>query len=136
MHDDLVQRDFTAGAPNTTWLTDITGHPTTAEGKLYLGAVKDCYSNRIVGYSIDSHRRSSLELAALRCALRDPRGVIVHSDRGAQFRSTSYRRLLRAHGLTGSMGQVGTCGDNAAMESLFSLPQKNVLDTRRWRARE
>jgi transposase InsO family protein len=138
MPDDLVRRDFTADAPNTTWLTDITEHPTTAEGKLYLCAVKDCYSNRIVGYSIDSHRRSSLAVAALRnaIALRDPRGVIVHSDRGAQFRSTSYRRLLRAHGLTGSMGQVGTCGDNAAMESLFSLPQKNVLDTRRWRARE
>ncbi|GAB2960424.1 hypothetical protein GCM10017788_59870 [Amycolatopsis acidiphila] len=67
---------------------------------------------------------------------RDPRGVVVHSDRGAQFRSAAYRRLLRAHGLTGSMGRVGACGDNAAMESFFSLLQKNVLDTRRWRTRE
>lgn len=115
VHDDLVDRDFTATAPNTKWLTDITEH-STAEGKLYLCAVKDCYSNRIVGYSIGPRMRSSLAVAALRnaIALRNPQGVIVHSDRGSQFRSRSYRRLLRSHGLTGSMGRVGACGDNAA----------------------
>jgi transposase InsO family protein len=137
VHDDLVRRDFTATAPNTKWLTDITEHP-TSEGKLYLCAIKDCYSNKIVGYSIDSHMRASLAVSALRNAitLRDPDGVVVHSDRGAQFRSDAYRRVLRAHGLTGSMGRVGACGDNAAMESFFSLLQKNILDTRRWRTRE
>lgn len=137
VHDDLVRRDFTADAPNIKWLTDITEHP-TSEGKLYLCAIKDCYSNKIVGYSIDSHMRASLAIAALRnaIALRDPCGVVVHSDRGAQFRSAAYRRLLRAHGLAGSMGRVGACGDNAAMESFFSLLQKNVLDTRRWSTRE
>ena len=137
VHDDLVDRDFTATAPNTTWLTDITEHA-TAEGKLYLCAVKDCYSNRIVGYSIGPRMRSSLAVAALRnaIALRNPQGVIVHSDRGSQFRSRSYRRLLRSHGLTGSMGRVGACGDNAAMESFFSLLQKNILNTRRWKSRE
>ncbi|NBH09088.1 IS3 family transposase [Amycolatopsis sp. SID8362] len=137
VHDDLVRRDFTADAPNTKWLTDITEHP-TGEGKLYLCAVKDCYSNKIVGYSIASHMRASLAVSALRNAisLRDPHGVVVHSDRGAQFRSAAYQRLLRSHGLTGSMGRVGACGDNAAMESFFSLLQKNVLDTRRWRTRE
>ncbi|WP_434219586.1 IS3 family transposase [Amycolatopsis nalaikhensis] len=137
VHDDLVRRDFTATAPNTKWLTDITEH-STGEGKLYLCAVKDCYSNKIVGYSIDSHMRASLAVSALRnaIALRDPAGTVVHSDRGAQFRSAAYRRLLRSHRLTGSMGRVGACGDNAAMESFFSLLQKNVLDTRRWRTRE
>jgi putative transposase len=137
VHDDLVRRDFTADAPNTKWLIDITEHP-TGEGKLYLCAVKDCYSNKIVGYSIASHMRASLAVSALRnaIALRDPSDVVVHSDRGAQFRSGAYRRLLRGHGLTGSMGRVGACGDNAAMESFFSLLQKNVLDTRRWRTRE
>ncbi|MEV7043878.1 IS3 family transposase [Amycolatopsis sp. NPDC051061] len=137
VHDDLVRRDFTADAPNTKWLTDITEHP-TGEGKLYLCAVKDCYSNRIVGYSIASHMRASLAVSALRnaIALRDPSDVVVHSDRGAQFRSAAYQRLLRGHGLAGSMGRVGACGDNAAMESFFSLLQKNVLDTRRWRTRE
>ena len=137
VHDDLVRRDFTAETPNIKWLTDITEHP-TGEGKLYLCAVKDCYSNKIVGYSIDSHMRASLAVSALRnaIALRDPRETVVHSDRGAQFRSTAYRRVLRVHGLNGSMGRVGACGDNAAMESFFSLLQKNVLDTRRWPTRE
>lgn len=137
VHDDLVRRDFTAETPNIKWLTDITEHP-TGEGKLYLCAVKDCYSNKIVGYSIDSHMRASLAVSALRnaIALRDPRETVVHSDRGAQVRSTAYRRVLRVHGLNGSMGRVGACGDNAAMESFFSLLQKNVLDTRRWPTRE
>ncbi|MFC4855995.1 IS3 family transposase [Actinophytocola glycyrrhizae] len=137
VHDDLVRRDFTAEAPNTKWLTDITEHP-TSEGKLYLCAVKDCYSNKIVGYSIATHMRASLAVRALRnaIALRNPAGTVVHSDRGAQFRSTAYRRVLRVHGLNGSMGRVGACGDNAAMESFFSLLQKNVLDTRRWHTRE
>ena len=112
-----------------TWLTDITEH---------LCAIKDCYSNKIVGYSIDSHLRASLAVSALRnaIALRGPRGTVVHSDRGARFRSTAYRRVLRVHGLIGSMGRAGACGDNAAMESFFSLLQKNVLDTRRWHTRE
>ena len=137
MHDDLVRRDFTADTPNAKWLTDVTEHPTN-EGKLYLCAIKDCYSNKIVGYSIAFHMRASLAVSALRnaIALRDPRETVVHSDRGAQFRSTAYRRVLRLHGLNGSMGRVGACGDNAAMESSFSLLQKNVLDTRRWHTRE
>jgi transposase InsO family protein len=137
VHDDLVCRDFTASAPNIKWLTDITEHP-TGEGKLYLCAVKDCYSNKIVGYSIASHMRASLAVSALRnaIALRDPSDVVVHSDRGAQFRSEAYRRLRRLHGLTGSMGRVGACGDNAAMESFFSLLLTNVLDIRPWRTRE
>ncbi|MGW1681931.1 DDE-type integrase/transposase/recombinase, partial [Saccharopolyspora sp. NPDC002376] len=89
-------------------------------------------------YSISDRMKSSLAVAALRnaIALRDPRGVIVHSDRGSQFRSKKFRRLLRRHQLAGSMGRVGACGDNAAMESFFSLLQKNILDTRRWHTRE
>ena len=137
VHDDLVGRAFTASAPNVTWLTDITEH-STSEGKLYLCAIKDVFSNRIVGYSIGPHMKSSLAVAALRNALqlRNPSGVVVHSDRGSQFRSTKFRRLLRQHELSGSMGRVGACGDNAAMESFFSLLQKNVLNTQRWKTRE
>jgi transposase InsO family protein len=137
VHDDLVRRDFTAGAPNTKWLTDITEHP-TCEGKLYLCAIKDCYSNKIVGYSIDSRMKSSLAAAALRnaIALRSPAGTICHSDRGSQFRSKKVMRLLKNNGLIGSMGRVASAGDNAAMESFFSLLQKNVLDTKRWETRE
>jgi len=88
VHDDLVCREFTADRPNELWLTDITEHP-TAEGKLYLCAIKDAHSNRIVGYSIDSRMKASLAVAAVRnaIALRSSRGTVVHSERASQFRS-------------------------------------------------
>ena len=82
---------------------------------------------------------AALAVSALRnaIALRSPAGtVVVHSDRGSQFRSAAFVRTLRSHGLTGSMGRVGACGDNAAMESFFALLQKNVLDRQRWATRE
>ncbi len=137
VHDDLVRRVFTATSPNRLWLTDITEHR-TGEGKLYLCAVKDVFSGRIVGYSIDDRMKASLAVAAMRNAisLRDPRATVVHSDRGSQFRSGKFVRLLRNNGLQGSMGRVGACADNAAMESFFSLLQKNVLNTKRWQTRE
>lgn len=137
VHDDLVDRDFTADAANVSWLTDITEHP-TAEGKLYMCAIKDLWSTRIVGYSIGSRMTADLAVSALRNAvgLRNPAGTVVHSDRGSQFRSTAYVTALKGHGLLGSMGRVGACGDNAAMESFFSLLQKNVLDRQRWANRE
>jgi transposase InsO family protein len=95
-------------------------------------------SNRIVGYSIADRMTAQLAASALRnaIALRTPAGTIVHSDRGSQFRSHAFVRTLRDHGLVGSMGRVGACGDNAAMESFFSLLQKNVLDRQRWTNRE
>jgi len=138
VHDDLIARQFTADGPDRTWLTDITEHP-TGEGKLYLCAIKDIYSNRIVGYSMDSRMTARLAVSALRnaIALRDPAGtLVVHSDRGSQFRSAAFVRTLKEHGLAGSMGRVGACGDNAAMESFFALLQKNVLDRQRWSTRE
>jgi putative transposase len=137
VHDDLVQRVFSAPAPDMVWLTDITEHP-TAEGKLYCCSIKDCFSNRIVGYSIGDRMTASLAVAALRSAIarRRPHGtVVVHSDRGGQFRSRKFRATLKASGLTGSMGRVSAAADNAAMESFYSLLQKNVLDRRRWRTR-
>jgi len=109
-----------------------------SEGKLYLCAIKDCYSNKIVGYSIDSRMKSSLVVRAIRNAIiiRMPDGTILHSDRGSQNRAKKVLRLLKNNGLIGSMGRVGACGDNAAMESFFSLLQKNVLNTKRWETRE
>ena len=137
VHDDLVQRDFTAQRANQLWLTDITEH-WTDEGKLYLCAIKDLWSNRIIGYSIDSRMTAELAVAAVRnaVALRDVDETILHSDRGSQFRSRKFVELLRHEGITGSMGRVGACGDNAAMESFFALLQKNVLDTTKWRTRQ
>ena len=137
-HDDLVRRQFTADAPNTLWLTDITEH-WTAEGKLYLCAIKDVFSNRIVGWSIDSRMKARLVVAAIEMATArrgDVAGCIVHSDRGSQFRSRKVHRALTRHGMVGSMGQVGSAGDNAAMESFFALLQRNVLDRRRWATRD
>ena len=137
VHDDRVQRAFTAPDIDKLWLTDITEHP-TGEGKLYLCAVKDVCSKRIVGYSIDSRMKASLAVDALTMAVhrRNPVKTVVHSDRGSQFRSRRFVRALEDAGLRGSMGRVGACADNAAMESFFSLLQKNVLDRKRWATRE
>ncbi|WP_345301017.1 IS3 family transposase, partial [Gordonia humi] len=147
VHDDLcayvdrhgvTRHEFTAGAPNELWLTDITEH-WTSEGKLYLCAVKDVYSNRIVGYSIDSRMKSRLAVIALNNAVArrgDVAGCVVHSDRGSQFRSRKFVHALNRHAMVGSMGRVGAAGDNAAMESFFSLLQRNVLDRRTWTTRE
>ena len=137
-HDDLVRRIFTAAEPNQLWLTDITEHWTN-EGKLYLCAVKDVFSNRIVGYSIDDRMKARLAVAALDNAVArrgDVAGCILHSDRGSQFRARKLHRALARHEMVGSMGQVGSAGDNAAMESFFALLQKNVLDRRRWATRD
>jgi putative transposase len=138
-HDDLVLRDFTAERPNELWLTDITEHR-TKEGKIYVCAIKDVYSNRIVGYSISDRMKARLAVSALDNAVArrdgDVAGCIVHSDRGSQFRARKFVRAIAAHNMAGSMGQVGSAGDNAAMESFFSLLQKNVLNRRSWDTRE
>ena len=143
VHDDLVRRQFsTVKALNEVWLTDITEHH-TSEGKLYLCAVKDACSRRIIGYSIDSRMKTSLAVRALNNAIAnrartgaEVAGCIVHSDRGSQFRSKRFLRALEHHSLVGSMGRVGAAGDNAAMESFYSLLQNNVLDAQPWRTRE
>jgi transposase InsO family protein len=137
VHDDLVERAFTANQVDRLWLTDITEHP-TAEGKLYLSAIKDACSRRIVGYSMADRMTAKLAVDALHSAVlrRRPVATVVHSDRGSQFRSHAFVRVLRTHQLHGSMGRVGACADNAAMESFFSLLQKNVLNRRRWQTRQ
>lgn len=137
VHDDLVAREFRAPALDMVWLTDITEHR-TGEGKLYLCAIKDACSTRIVGYSMSDRMTASLAVSALRnaVALRTPARTIVHSDRGSQFRSRAFVATLKHNHLVGSMGRVGACGDNAAMESFFSLLQKNVLDRQRWQTRD
>lgn len=147
VHDDLcavidehgrTRHVFTAGAPNELWLTDITEHK-TAEGKLYLCAIKDAFSGQIVGYSIDARMKSRLAVTALENAVAmrgDVAGCVTHSDRGGQFRSRKFLRALARHRMVGSMGRVAAAGDNAAMESFFALLQKNVLDRRSWATRE
>lgn len=95
VHDDHVGRDFTARRPVQVWVTDITEH-STAEGKVYCCTIKDRFSSRIVGYSIDDRMTAQLAVTALRTAVahRQPAGVVVvHSDRGSQFRARSFRAV-------------------------------------------
>lgn len=138
VHDDLVRRNFTTHGPNRLWLADITEHR-TGEGKLYLCAIKDVWSNRIVGYSIDSRMKSRLAVNALHNVVArrgDVTGCVLHTDRGSQFRSRKFVHALHQHHMTGSMGRVSAAGDNAAMESFFGLLQNNVLDRRTWTTRQ
>jgi transposase InsO family protein len=111
----------------------------TDEGKLYCCAIKDVFSNRIVGWAIDSRMKARLVIAAVEMAVArrgDVAGCISHSDRGSQFRARKVHRALARHGMVGSMGQVGSAGDNAAIESFFALLERNVLDRRpRWATR-
>ncbi|QWC84176.1 IS3 family transposase [Nocardioidaceae bacterium] len=141
--DGRVRHQFHADAPNRLWLTDITEHKTREGQALPLRHQRRAYSNRIVGYSIDSRMKSRLAVTALESAVArrrvegaDLAGCIVHSDRGSQFRSRKFGHALNRHGLVGSMGRVGAAGDNAAMESFFALLQRNVLDRRSWTTRE
>lgn len=147
VHDDLcavidakgrLRHVFGAQAPNELWLSDITEHR-TGEGKLYVCAIKDTYSNRIVGYSIDTRMKSRIAVSALNNAVArrgDVAGCVLHTDRGSQFRSRKLVGALNRHHMIGSMGRVGSAGDNAAMESFFSLLQNNVLDRRYWATRQ
>ena len=108
VHDDLVARNFTTDKPNALWLTDITEHQTD-QGKLYVCAIKDVYSNRIVGYSIDSRMKTSLAVAAVRNAitLRSPVGTVVHSDRGSQGEFNWSLQHLQLGGVYGKAIAMG-----------------------------
>ncbi len=137
VHDELVRRDFTAEVPDTLWVGDITEHP-TGEWKLCLCAFKDLWSTRIVGYSINDHMTTNLAVAAIHNAvvLRDTDGTVRHADGGSQFRCRAFTVTLDELDLNGSMGHVGAAGDNAVIESFFSLLQENVFNTRRWDIRD
>ncbi len=117
--ENLLKQNFTAQRPNRVWTCDIT-YIGTDEGWLYLAAILDLYSRKIVGWSMSDRMTATLVCDALRMALfarKMPRGVIVHSDRGSQYCSREHRTLLDEHGLIASMSAKGNCYDNAAMES-------------------
>jgi putative transposase len=138
-HPDLVRREFSADRPNRLWVTDLTFVPTWA-GVAYVCFIIDAYRRMIVGWRVAAHMRTEMVLDALEMArwARGTRleGLVAHSDAGSQFRARKVHRALAPHGLVGSMGQVGSAGDNAAMESFFALLQRNVLDRRRWTTRD
>lgn len=135
---NLVDRNFTPSGKNQTWATDITYIP-TGEGWLYLAAVEDLYSRKIVGWSMGARIDSRLVVDALEMALRRERpggGLTVHSDRGVQYASDHFQRLLSKHGITCSMSRKGNCWDNAPMESFFATLKKELVYHEQYRNRE
>ena len=122
VHDNLLARNFEAPAPNRKWVSDIT-YIKVGRTWLYLAAVLDLYSRRIIGWALDRHMREGLILEALDMAVshrEGRRGTVIHSDRGVQYRGNEYQGALREHGLRCSMSRKGNCWDNAVMESFFS----------------
>ena len=131
---DLVERDFTADAPDRLWVADITYIATWA-GFLYLAVVLDAFSRRVVGWAMATHLRTSLVLDALDMALaqRRAKDVIHHSDQGSQYTSLAFGRRCREAGVRPSMGSVGDCYDNALCESFFATLECELLDRHRFR---
>jgi putative transposase len=132
--DDLLERKFSAQAPNQVWVADIT-YLRTWQGWLYLVAVQDLYSRRIVGWSMADHMRTELVTDALAMALaqrRPKRGLIWHSDQGSQFVSLAFGQKARAAGIAQSMGSKGDCFDNAVAESFFATIKKELTNRRSW----
>lgn len=135
--EDLVGRNFSPAAPNKLWVADITQHH-TFEGWLYLAAVLDCYSRKVVGWAMAERADAELVLSAVRMAMHNRRpetGVIHHSDQGTHYTSLRFGKQLEASGIFGSMGRVGSAGDNAVMESFFATLQTELLDSQAWRMR-
>ena len=131
---DLVNRKFAASAPNRLWVADIT-YLRTWEGWLYLVAIQDLYSRRIVGWSMADHMRTELVTDALQMALAHRRpdpGLIWHSDQGSQFVSLAFGQQARAAGIAQSMGSRGDCYDNAVAESFFATLKKEHFSRRTW----
>lgn len=133
---DLVERQFTATAPNQIWVADITFIPTW-EGWVYLAAVEDMWSRRIVGWAMADHMRTELVDAALRMAIqaRQPETVIHHSDQGSQYTSIAFGITCHEHGVVPSMGNIGDCYDNAMAESFFATLKTERVDRRSYRTR-
>jgi len=126
---NLVDQEFTATKPNEIWLADITYIPTRA-GWLYLAAVEDLYSRRVVGWSMGTTMESRLVVDALEMAVQQrfpDAGLVAHSDRGSQYASDHYRRALAERGIECSMSRRGNCYDNAPMESFFATLKKELV---------
>lgn len=138
VRENLLGRDFTAPAPNRKWTADITYIP-TGEGWLYLAAVMDLYSRRIVGWSMSGRIDADLVCGALRMGLVHREvgdGLVHHSDQGRQYTSGDFVELLKAHKITCSMSRKGDCWDNAVMESFFGSLKSEWLDGKKYHTRE
>jgi len=127
--ENLLDRQFDPEQPNECWVGDITYIP-TREGWLYLAAVEDLYSRRVVGWAMAEHQEGRLVVDALALAVQrrlPDEGLLAHSDRGGQYASEHYQRLLARHGITCSMSRKADCRDNAPMESFFASLKEELV---------
>ena len=134
---DLIEQDFSAAAPNQKWTSDIT-YVWTDEGWLYLAVVMDLYSRAIVGWSMNRRMTQHLVCDALTMTLfrrRFPKGTIIHSERGSQYCSKRYQRLINNNGLRCSMGRRANCYDNAVTESFFHTLKVELIHREQYRTR-
>jgi putative transposase len=136
--DDLVQRHFRPDAPDVLWIADLT-YLRTWEGWLYLAAVQDAFSRRIVGWAMADHMRAELVADALQMAVRRRRpepGLIHHSDQGSQYVSLGFGHACATAGISRSMGSRGDCWDNAVAETFFATLKKELVYRRSWPTRQ
>jgi putative transposase len=136
--DDLVERRFRPEAPNVLWIADLT-YLRSWEGWLYLAAVQDAYSRRIVGWSMADHMRHELVVDALQMAVsrrRPAPGLIHHSDQGSQYVSLGFGQECAKSGIARSMGSTGVCWDNAVAETFFATLKKEMVYRRSWPTRQ
>lgn len=135
---NLLARNFTAQAPNRVWLADIT-YIWTEQGWLYLAAVLDLYTRKVVGWAMAEHLGQDLALAALDMAIRRQQpapGLVHHADRGVQYAAHRYRARLQQHGMLCSMSRKGDCWDNAPMESFFATLKRELVEGARYATRD
>lgn len=135
---NTLDREFTATAPNQKWVADFT-YVWTSEGWLYVAAVLDLFSRRIVGWSMKSHMTADLVTDALIMAIwrrRPDPELLHHSDQGSQYTCEQFQKLLSDHGIECSMSRLGECHDNAVMESFFSRMKDDRVSRRYYRTRD
>jgi putative transposase len=134
---NLLDRDFSATAPNQKWAGDIT-YIWTSEGWLYLAVILDLYSRRVIGWAVSNRMKRDLAIRALDMAValrQPPKGCIHHTDRGSQYCSHDYQKRLRKHGFLVSMSGKGNCYDNAAVETFFKTLKAELIWRSAWQTR-
>ena len=138
VYNNLLEQNFAVTAPNVAWVSDIT-YIWTAEGWLYLAALKDLYSKQVVGYSLSERMTADLVCNALSMAIRNHKpseGLIVHSDRGSQYCSHEYCNMIKKYGFQGSMSKRGDCYDNAPIESFWGILKNELVHHRNYKTRK
>ena len=134
---NLLSRDFTADRPNQKWAGDII-YIWTREGSLYLAVIRDLHSRRVIGWAVSDRMKRDLAIRALKMAIAlrsPPPGCVFHSDRGSQYCSHDYQKILREHGLQSSMSGKGNCYDNAVVETFFKTIKAELVWRRTWETR-